>query len=168
MDVVTVTSPDGLWTTILKPWVQHRGRRHLGFWPSPSWLFSVTILIFGRRHLGLWPSPSWSLAVAISVFSHRHTWFFSVAILVFGHLVFLQPEVTRDGGAKYNRTLNKFNSFTTNFEFLDLQNCQTSHVWFTAQFNRDQKAICRRWLPYIFFSEIRYRKGRDFVLSIKL
>ena len=55
----------GLWTAVLKPRVRH----------------------FGRRHLGFWPSPSWCLAVAM--------------------LVFWQPEVTREGGAKYNRSLNK-------------------------------------------------------------
>ncbi len=41
VDVATVTSPIGLWTTVLKPWVWHFGRHHLGLfatnWITPCW-----------------------------------------------------------------------------------------------------------------------------------
>ena len=68
VDVVTVTSPIGLWTAILV-----FSRRHLGFWPSPSWFLAATILVLSHRHLGI--NPSWVLVVAILVFSLRHLGF---------------------------------------------------------------------------------------------
>lgn len=37
VDGVIGMSPIGLWTAVLKPRVRH----HLGFWPSPSWLFAT-------------------------------------------------------------------------------------------------------------------------------
>jgi len=65
------------------------GRRHLDLRPSPSWFVGVAILVCGRHHVGLWASPSWFVGVTI--------------------LVFLQPEVTQEGGANYKQPFSGYN-----------------------------------------------------------
>lgn len=54
MDAVTLTSPTGFWTAVLKPRVWHFGHRYLGF---------------GLSHLWFWPSTSW-LSEIMQVLRH--------------------------------------------------------------------------------------------------